>query len=166
MPEQPRVLTPTRRPSTGSPLLAMSSFTRPAAASVSVIRFAIAIGSACLPALEYRGSGRATEGGQNKRLELLKYSQRQPGVFGHALGRPWRVPGEGDLHLADALGVGDRLGDLLRHLAGDRAGRRRPGHLDGDRAVGMDVAGVDQAEVVAVDRDRKSTRLKSSHYRA
>src|SRR3546814_11728324 len=125
MPEQPRVLTPTRRPSTGSPLLAMSSFTRPAAASVSVIRFAIAMGSACLPALEYRGSGRATEGGQNKRLELLKYSQRQPGVLGHALGRPRRVPGAGDLHLADTLAVRHRLGDLLRHPAGDRAGDRK-----------------------------------------
>src|SRR3546814_19058204 len=44
MPEQPVVLMPTLRPSTGSSLLAMRSFKRLAAASVSVMRFAITIG--------------------------------------------------------------------------------------------------------------------------
>src|SRR3546814_17098974 len=56
MPEQPLVLMPTLRPSTGSSLLAMRSFTRLPAASVSVMRFAIAIGLPNSYTLQYRES--------------------------------------------------------------------------------------------------------------
>src|SRR3546814_10938753 len=62
--------------------------------------------------------------------------------------------------------AGDRLGDLLRHLAGDRAGGGGQRHLDGHRAVGMDIEGVDEAEVEDVHRDLRIVDLADEIGRA
>ena len=46
----------------------------------------------------------------------------------------------------------DRVLHPFRHLARDRAGRRRQGHVDRDRAIIVDVDAVDQPELVDVGR--------------
>ena len=83
----------------------------------------------------------------------LEHPERQLGLVGHAVLVPGRVEGELHADLADAGHGGDRVLDPRRHLAGDRAARRRQRHLDGDVALVVDVDLVDQAQLVDVGGD-------------
>ncbi len=86
-------------------------------------------------------------------ISTLEQIQGQFGVLGHHVGMPGRRPCQGHGDHADAGDRGDGVGHLLRHLTRDRTGRGGQGHQDIAIALGVDFAGIDQAQIVDVHRD-------------